>query len=377
MPAALRALEGRPSAPTTRRAPKRRPSAAPITADSPEKSKDLTLASTRARFGEDPSGLAGISASRAFAMFQPNASRLISRAWNSTGRAANREPVSSTMRSERNGETEFSTSSQTPKSARKSTDRPSSATVRPGASRSIAPDEITEKPDRAKPIAAAAPARPAPTTKTSQFSAVGGEKSAIALIWHACFLAVQTITRPRGARRSGGPCESPRTERGSRADFRGNGAGGGECPPAGVRGRGRRDGTRGKTAARASRGGVLRSPLHGVGRSGRPAPPPFGARARPSSLFRLARRRSLHRRDRRHAGALRPRVRIRRDDRRRRPGSRRRFPDVCARARRRALAVRSDARCGVVLAGTARLFRARPLFRGHADEDQRLLVSRF
>ena len=68
---------------------------------------------------------------------------------------------------------------------------------------------------------------------------------------------------------------------------------------------------------------------------------------------------------------------IGRDDRRRGSGSRRRFPDLCARARRRALAVRSDAGRGVVLARTARHFRVGALFRGHADEDQRLLVSRF
>ena len=58
-------------------------------------------------------------------------------------------------------------------------------------------------------------------------------------------------------------------------------------------------------------------------------------------------------------------------DRRRRAGSRRRFPDLCARSRRRPLAVRSDAGPGVVLAGSARHLRVRALFRRHADEDPR------
>ena len=229
MPAALLALELRPSAPITRRAPKRRPSAAPITAHSPEKSKLSTFASTRAKFGEAASGLARISAKRAFGIFQPNASELISRAWNSTGRAASNEPVSSTMRSDRNGEADFSTSPHTPSSSRKSTDRPSSATVRPRARRSIAPQEITEKPARANPIAVAAPAKPAPTTKTSQFSAVEGGMATIALIWHACFVAVQKIPRPCGM----GDAEAPCFAAMDCGIFWGNGVGGGNGPLAG------------------------------------------------------------------------------------------------------------------------------------------------
>ena len=48
-----------------------------------------------------------------------------------------------------------------------------------------------ERPARAKPIAAARPASPAPTTKTSQVSPASIGEGAIALSWHACFLAVQ------------------------------------------------------------------------------------------------------------------------------------------------------------------------------------------
>src|ERR1700677_3818012 len=115
--------------------------------------------------------------------------------------------------------------------------------------------------------------------------------------------------------------EAPRVWPRGIAEFWGIGVGGGNGPLAGFRGRGRRDGTRGKTVVRAARGGALRSPVHGVGGGGgsrRAARPLCGDRPRLSSLLFLARGRSVHRWDRRHARTVRARVRNGGNDRRRR-----------------------------------------------------------
>ena len=129
--------------------------------------------------------------------------------------------------------------------------------MRPWPSRSVAPQETTEKPARAKSIAAARPAKPgADDEDVAVFGNVLRAETAIALSWHACFLAVQTTARTRGVRSrfgvrtSAGEARPIEAQRDEQAD---------PGPP---------------------RGGVLRSPLHRVGRRGGAARALRGDRAR-------------------------------------------------------------------------------------------------
>ena len=238
--------------------------------------------------------------------------------------------------------------------------------MRPRPARSSAPQQTTSKPARAKPRAAASPARPAPATKTSQPRAARMSRSIIFdLSPRFPNAAPASIGSRETAARNFDKAEAARSSWSRRA-------------PRCRRMKAGRAGHVDREAARSRRagGGILRTRFYRLRRRGGGAGALRGDRAQFLCLLRLARIGAVHRWNRRHAGARRARAGDRGFDRRggSRPGGR--FPHLRARAGRGALALGPDADRGLVLDRACRYDRLGALFRRHPHEDRRSVVSR-
>src|SRR5271165_1844701 len=232
---------------------------------------------------------------KSFSIFHPNASSPISDEWNSTGRGGNNAPVSSIRRRARIGAARAASGAQRSSDSRKATERSSKATVRPRPARSSAPQQTTSKPARAKPRAAASPARPAPAIRTSQ---PRGARMSRSIIFGLSPALPQAALAHLGSRetasRNFDKAEAARSSRSRRVR---------RCRRMKAGRAGHVD--REAAPSRRAGGGILRTRFYRLRRRGGGAGALRGDRAQFLGVLRLARLGPVHRWNRWHAGARR------------------------------------------------------------------------